>query len=73
MPETRPRALTATELELLKAPPSGGGADSAPLAVPPGTQVPVHLLDPTAAAQAAAVGPAEPTQGPPDADARDRR
>jgi hypothetical protein len=72
MPETQPRVLTAAELELLSAPPSGG-ADSAPLAVPPGTQVPVHLLDPAAAADAAAVEPAGPTQGPPDAGARDRR
>jgi|RhiMetdeSRZDD1v2_1073273.scaffolds.fasta_scaffold233522_5 hypothetical protein len=48
MAESRPRDLTAAELELLKEP-MRRGSESVPLAVPPGTQVPVHLLDPTAA------------------------
>ena len=66
MSETRPRDLTAVEQQLQQAPPTGG-ADSAPLAVPPGTEVPVHLLDPTAVA-APPAAPSAPTQGPPDHD-----
>lgn len=80
MAESKPRELTAAELALLTAPPPGG-ADSAPLTVPPGTQVPVHLIDPAAsvAAPGAALtqAPPGPTQAPPGktppADASGRR
>jgi hypothetical protein len=65
MPETKPRDLTTTELELLKAP-AQRKSESMPLAVPPGTEVPVHLLNP--AADAAAPSGA-PTARPPDAAA----
>ncbi len=65
MPDTQPRELTALELQRLQAPPpAAGGGDAAPLAVPPGTSVPVHLIDPTAGA-ATAAQPAQPTQEPP--------
>ena len=52
MAESKPRDLTAAELELLKGP-MQRGSESVPLAIPPGTQVPVHLLDPTATDPAA--------------------
>ncbi len=61
MAETQPRNLTAAELEGLKAPPLIS-ADSAPLAVPPGTDLPVHLVDPTASRAASTQAP---TQLPP--------
>ncbi|MBS0517522.1 MAG: hypothetical protein JSR90_02460 [Proteobacteria bacterium] len=65
MAETRPRDLTPAEMEGLQASSqTGTGADTAPLAVPPGTEVPVHLIDP-AADHAAAAG--VPTQTPPAA------
>jgi hypothetical protein len=66
MAESKPRDLTAAELELLKGP-MQRGSESVPLAVPPGTRVPVHLLDPTAA-DAAAVSRA-PSLEPPGAAA----
>ena len=69
MPDTRPRDLTAAELSLVAAPPpagTSGGGDSAPLAVPPGTDVPVQLIDPGGNAGAATTAaPAAPTQLPP--------
>jgi hypothetical protein len=45
MTQTRPRDLTDAELELLKAP-AQRARESAPLTVPPGTQLPVHLVNP---------------------------
>ncbi len=63
MADTEPRELTAAELALVQAP-AQRAPESSPLPVPPGTQVPVHLLNP-AAETAAAEG--APTAGPPEA------
>ena len=62
MTDTRPRDLTATELELLAAP-AARSTESMPLAIPPGMWMPVSLLDP---AQSIAVDGA-PTAEPPEA------
>jgi len=64
MAQSKPLDLTAAELELIQKPMQRGG-ESAPLSVPPGTQVPVHLLDPAAADPAAAAR--APTLEPPTA------
>jgi hypothetical protein len=45
MAETRPRDLTAEELAGLQAPP-GAEWQSAPLRIPPGTDVAIELLNP---------------------------
>ncbi len=65
MAETRPRDLTAAELELVQAP-ARGGNDSVPLAIPPGTQVSIELLNPVAGVAPASAAPAA---SPPDAAA----
>jgi len=62
MAQSKPRDLTAAELELIQKPMQRGG-ESAPLLVPPGTQTPVHLLDPAAADPATAAR--APTLEPP--------
>src|SRR5262245_37017554 len=65
--DTRPRDLTAAELDSMQAPPRTA-TQSAPLAVPPGTQVAVADLDPrppftTAAAAPTAAPPNSPGSG----------
>lgn len=66
MTESRPRELTAEELELLKTP-THDGAGTAPLTVPPGTQVPVHLINPVWNPTVSAAS-TEPTALPPDSE-----
>jgi hypothetical protein len=62
MSDTKPRDLTAEELALLAAPKSGG-TGSAPLRVPPGTQIAIELVDPTGKGASAT---ASPSAGPGD-------
>jgi hypothetical protein len=62
MSETKPRDLTAEELALL-ATPANRGTESAPLRIPPGTQIAIELLDPTGGNTSAS---ASPTAGPSD-------
>jgi hypothetical protein len=62
MTDTRPRDLTAAELELLKAP-AGRGVESTPLEIPPGTLTPVSLLNPAAGPVSTSEAP---TAAPPD-------
>jgi len=63
MPQSQPRDLTPEELALTQAPPVSGG--TAPLRIPPGTQVAVEQLNPIADSGATT----SPTSSPPDADA----
>jgi hypothetical protein len=62
MDDSKPRDLTPEELALLETPPPGS-SQSAPLQVPPGTQISIEELDPLA--PSAAVEAASPTQPPP--------
>jgi hypothetical protein len=62
MSDTRPRDLTPEELALLQLPALGGPA-SAPLRIPPGTEVAVEMLNPWAEVAAAT---ASPSGGPND-------
>jgi hypothetical protein len=62
MTDSRPRELTMAEQELLKAP-AQRGTDSAPLAIPPGMQTPVSLLNPAAGSVSSG---GAPTAEPPD-------
>lgn len=59
MSETRPRDLTAQELSLI-ATPASRGIESVPLRIPPGTQIPVELVDPDGGRTSAS----EPLQTP---------
>ena len=61
MSETRPRELTPEELALLQAPTSRG-TDTAPLRIPPGTQIAVELLNPGADFAAIGSPKAEPSE-----------
>jgi hypothetical protein len=63
MTDTKPRDLTMAEQELLKAP-AHRSTDSMPLAIPPGTQTPVRLLNPVVDSVSAS---GAPTAEPPDA------
>jgi hypothetical protein len=63
MNDTKPRDLTLEELALLQLPAFGGSA-SAPLRIPPGTQVAIEKLNPVAEEAAAT---ASPSGGPNDA------
>ena len=60
MSETKPRDLTAEELALLRAP-AARVNESAPLPIPPGTQIAIDLLNPGAGNASL---PAAPTAGP---------
>jgi hypothetical protein len=62
MDDSKPRDLTPEELALLEAPPPGA-SQSAPLRVPPGSQIPIEVLDPLA--PSAGGDAASPTQPPP--------
>ena len=62
MNEARPQDLTSEELVLVAAP-GVARMESAPLRIPPGTQIAVELLDP-GSAEGAAVAP---TAGPEEA------
>ncbi len=61
MADTKPRDLTTTELELLKAP-AARSLESMPLAVPPGMQMPVSLLNPAGAIPLSGAPTAEPPE-----------
>lgn len=83
MSDSRPRDLTDEDLALIQSP-SARGAESAPLRVPPGIQVPIELWNPAAEISVAAAPSAEPRdvptveiggplpQGPPSARIRKR-
>jgi hypothetical protein len=58
MSESRPRDLTAEELVVLRSP-AARGKESAPLRIPPGTQIAIELLNPAAEVSDAAA----PTYG----------
>jgi len=64
MIESKPRDLTPGELALVRAP-AACGAESAPLRIPPGTQIPVELWSPATEITAAAA----PSAGPHEAGA----
>jgi hypothetical protein len=61
MTQSKPRDLTPEELALIEAPPISRG--TAPLRIPPGTQVAVEQLNPGADPHTAA----SPKDSPPDA------
>jgi hypothetical protein len=64
MSDTRPRDLTAEELALL-ASPANRGTESAPLRIPPGTQIAIELLDPAGESTSASTSPtASPSDVP---------
>jgi|GEM_PF-2060305 len=63
MSQSKPRELTPEELALTQALPVSGG--TAPLRIPPGTQVAVEQLNPIADPAATT----SPTGSPPDTDA----
>ena len=57
MSDTKPRDLTAEELAILGSPASRG-TESAPLRIPPGTQIAIELLDPAGGSTSAFASPA---------------
>lgn len=61
--QSKPRDLTSEELELIRTPPASEGT-TAPLRIPPGTQVAIEQLNPIAA-----VGNTVSPKGGPTADA----
>jgi hypothetical protein len=56
MIETKPCNLTAEQLSLL-ATPANRGTETVPLRIPPGTLIPVELLDPTGGITSASESP----------------
>ena len=66
MSESEPRDLTARELAQAQVTAAGGGTQSSPLRIPPGSQIPIELWNHADAAGTAGDTPAAaPTSAPP--------